>query len=45
MLKTRVIPCLLIKDWNLVKTINFESIRILGNPVQYVKIFNSRNVD
>lgn len=45
MLKTRVIPCLLLKDWNIVKTIQYKTIRTVGNPIQHVKVFNVRNVD
>ncbi len=45
MLKTRIIPVLLLNNWNLVKSIQFGDMRTIGNPVQHVKVFNSRNVD
>ena len=45
MLKHRVIPCVLLKDWQLVKSINFESYRTIGHPTSTVRIYNSRNVD
>lgn len=45
MLKTRVIPVLLLNNWNLVKSTQFTTLRTIGNPVQHVRVFNSRNVD
>lgn len=45
MLKTRIIPVLLLKGWNLVKSQQFSTIRTVGNPIQHVKVFNARNVD
>ena len=45
MLKTRVIPCMLFNGFNLIKTIKFENIRNLGNPIQTARVYNSRNVD
>lgn len=51
MLKTRVIPCLLLKDLKLVKTIQFgrhgddHSLRNIGNHIAAVKVFNARDVD
>lgn len=45
MLKTRLIPSLLFKDYSLVKSIQFGSLRILGNPAQTVKVYNARGVD
>jgi cyclase len=45
MLKHRVIPCVLLKDWQLVKSINFESYRTIGHPTSTARIYNSRNVD
>lgn len=44
-LKTRIIPCMLFNGFNLIKTIEFNNIRNLGNPVQMAKVYNSRNVD
>lgn len=45
MLKTRVIPTLLIRDVNLVKGPAFDSWRAIGAPMQSVKVFNRREVD
>ena len=45
MLKRRVIPCVLLKDWQLVKSINFESYRTIGHPISTARIYNARNVD
>lgn len=36
----RIIPILLIKDDELVKTINFKKINYIGDPVNTIKIFN-----
>lgn len=45
MLKHRVIPCVLLKDWQLVKSINFDSFRTIGHPISTARIYNARNVD
>ena len=45
MLKHRIIPCVLLKDWQLVKSIQFGSFRTIGHPTSTVKIYNARNVD
>jgi imidazole glycerol-phosphate synthase subunit HisF len=45
MLKTRVIPCLLLKDRGLVKTIMFKRPSYVGDPVNAVKIYNEKEVD
>ena len=45
MLKHRVIPCVLLKDWQLVKSINFDSFRTIGHPTSTARIYNSREVD
>lgn len=45
MLKHRVIPCVLLKDWQLVKTTNFNTFRNIGHPTSTARIYNSRNVD
>lgn len=45
MLKHRVIPCVLLKDWQLVKSIHFDSFRTIGHPISTARIYNSRNVD
>lgn len=45
MLKTRVIPCLLIKNSGLVKTIKFKDHKYVGDPINAVRIFNEKEVD
>jgi cyclase len=45
MLRPRIIPCLLIKDKGLVKTVNFKSPKYVGDPINAVKIFNEKEVD
>jgi imidazole glycerol-phosphate synthase subunit HisF len=45
MLKNRVIPVLLIEDDGLVKTTKFKKPKYLGDPVNTVKIFNTKEVD
>jgi len=45
MLKHRVIPCVLLKNWQLVKSIQFGSFRTIGHPTSTARIYNARNVD
>jgi cyclase len=45
MLKTRVMPCLLLSDSRLVKTIRFANPNYIGDPVNVVKIYNEKEVD
>ena len=45
MLETRIIPCLLLKNKGLVKTIKFKNPIYLGDPRNVVKIFNEKEVD
>lgn len=45
MLKTRLIPTLLFKDYSLVKSVKFADYRMVGNPIQSVRVYNARNVD
>ncbi|MCI0471979.1 MAG: AglZ/HisF2 family acetamidino modification protein [Ignavibacteria bacterium] len=45
MLKTRIIPCLLLKDKSLVKTVNFRKFNYIGDPVNTCRIFNELEVD
>ena len=45
MLKHRIIPCVLLKDWQLVKSIHFDSFRTIGHPTSTARIYNARNVD
>jgi len=45
MLENRIIPCLLLKDGLLVKTIQFKEPRHIGEPIYAIKIFNDYEVD
>ncbi len=45
MLRTRVIPCLLLKGRGLVKTVRFTRPKYVGDPINAVKIFNDKEVD
>lgn len=45
MLKIRIIPVLTFNGLALVKTKLFGNPRMLGNPIQAARVFNSRNVD
>ena len=45
MLRPRIIPCLLVKDGGLVKTIRFETPKYIGDPINAVRIFNEKEVD
>lgn len=45
MVLTRVIPCLLLQDDSLVKTINFKKPGYIGDPVNTARIFNELEVD
>ena len=45
MLKVRIIPVLTFNGISLVKTKKFSVPRIVGNPIQAARVYNSRNVD
>jgi cyclase len=45
MLRSRVIPCLLMQDSGLVKTRQFKDPKYVGDPLNAVKIFNEKEVD
>ncbi len=45
MLFPRIIPCLLVKNNGLVKTVNFKDPVYVGDPINAVKIFNEKSVD
>lgn len=45
MLRTRVIPALLLRDDSLVKTVRFGSFTYIGDPCNTVRIFNEFEVD
>lgn len=45
MLEPRIIPCLLLKGKGLVKGAQFKNHRYVGDPINAVQIFNSKEVD
>jgi cyclase len=45
MLINRFIPCLLLKENGLVKTVNFKNPKYVGDPINTVRIFNEKEVD
>jgi len=45
MLKTRIIPSLLISDGGLVKTCRFSDPKYVGDPINAIRIFNEKEVD
>ncbi len=45
MLRSRIIPCLLIHQGGLVKTRKFKYFKYIGDPINAVKIFNEKESD
>lgn len=45
MLRPRIIPCLLVKNGGLVKTVRFGEPKYVGDPINAVRIFNEKEVD
>jgi cyclase len=45
MLRSRIIPCLLVHNKGLVKTVEFKDPKYVGDPINAVKIFNEKEVD
>lgn len=45
MLRPRIIPCLLVHQGGLVKTVKFKAPRYVGDPINAVKIFNEKACD
>src|SRR6185312_12818423 len=45
MLRSRIIPCLLVHKKGLVKTVQFKEPKYVGDPINAVKIFNEKEVD
>jgi cyclase len=45
MLRTRVIPCLLLREDRLVKTRKFADPKYVGDPINAIRIFNDKEVD
>jgi cyclase len=45
MLRPRIIPCLLVHNGGLVKTVAFDKPKYVGDPLNAVRIFNEKEVD
>ena len=45
MLKSRIIPVLLLNDKGIYKTVSFNNPRYIGDPLNIIKIFNDKLVD
>jgi cyclase len=45
MIRPRIVPCLLIRNNGLVKTVNFSSYKYIGDPINAVRILNEKEVD
>ena len=45
MLRPRLIPCLLIQNGGLVKTVRFGNPKYVGDPINAVRIYNEKQVD
>lgn len=45
MYRARMIPCLLLKEEGLVKTIKFKKPNYIGDPINAIRLFNEKEVD
>lgn len=45
MLRPRIIPCLLLHEGGLVKTVKFGNHKYVGDPINAIKIFNEKEAD
>ena len=45
MYRPRIIPCLLLKNSGLVKTVKFKKPRYIGDPMNAIRIFNKKKAD
>lgn len=45
MLRPRIIPCLLVRNKGLVKTVGFRQGKYVGDPINAVRIFNEKEAD
>ena len=45
MLRPRIIPCLLLHEGGLVKTVKFKDHKYVGDPINAIKIFNEKESD
>jgi len=44
-MNVRVIPCLLLRNGGIVKSVKFKNHRYIGDPINAVRIFNDKEVD
>ena len=45
MISKRIIPILLLKNQDIVKTVNYKNPKYIGDPINIIKIFNEKKVD
>ena len=45
MLRPRIVPCLLVRNKGLVKTVRFANSKYVGDPINAVRIFNEKECD
>ena len=45
MLRPRIIPCLLVQNKGLVKSVQFKNHKYVGDPINAVRIFNEKEAD
>lgn len=45
MLAKRIIPCLDVRNGKVVKGVNFEGIKDIGDPVEYAEVYNNQGAD
>lgn len=45
MLRPRIIPCLLLENGDLIKTVAFKRSKYIGDPLNAVRIYNEKEVD
>ena len=45
MLRPRIIPCLLLENGGLNKTVKFKDSKYVGDPINAVRIYNEKEVD
>ena len=45
MLRPRIIPCLLVHEKGLVKSVQFKNYKYVGDPINAVRIFNEKEAD
>ena len=45
MLARRIIPCLDVRNGKVVKGVNFEGVKDVGDPVEYAEEYNRQGAD